>query len=99
MITFTRIAVIAPGKAVAASGFAQKVVEFYKSNYDIQLEVLRPIAGNPGRIAWVGRYANLAAFDAVSVRSQTDQKYVELIATAADLFIPGSLQDEIWRSA
>lgn len=99
MITFTRTAVIAPGKAPAAWAFAQKIVEFYKSNYDTPLEVLRPVAGNPGRISWVGRYASLAAFDAISVRSQSDQKYLELLATAAELFVPGSLHDELWRSA
>jgi hypothetical protein len=99
MITFTRIGAIAPGKAAAVAAFAQKVVDFYSVQYDHQVEVMRPIGGNPNRIAWVARYPDLAAFDALSTRSQADPKYLELIGSAADLFIPGSVQDELWRSA
>ena len=99
MITFIRIGAIAPGKAAAAAAFAQKVVDFYRTQYDHKVEVRRPIGGNPNRIAWVASYPDLAAFDALSTKSQSDPKYLELIASAADLFIPGSVQDEIWRSA
>ena len=99
MISFIRTAAIAPGKAAAASAFAAKILDYYKTHYGTQLELMRPIGGNPSRIAWVGRYESLAAFDAVSLKSQSDQKYLELIGSAADLFIAGSVHDEIWRSA
>jgi hypothetical protein len=99
MITFTRTAAIAPGKAAAAAAFAQKVVDFYTSNYDIRVDVLRPIGGNPNRIAWRVRYDDLAALEANQLRSQADAKYMELIGTGADLFIAGSVHDELWRSA
>ena len=99
MIKFTRIGAIAPGKAAAVAVFAQKVVDFYRTQYDHKVEVMRPIGGNPNRIAWVATYPDLAAFDALTTRSQGDPKYLELIASAADLFIAGSVHDELWRSA
>nr|HET7857682.1 hypothetical protein [Caldimonas sp.] len=99
MITFTRIGVIAPGKAAAVAAFNQKVVDFYRTQYDVKVEVQRPVAGNPSRIAWVVRYPALAALEAVLAKSQADPKYLELIATATDLFIAGTTHDEIWRSA
>jgi hypothetical protein len=99
MISFIRTAAIAPGKGPAAAAFAAKILDYYKTHYGTQLELMRPIGGNPNRIAWVARYESLAAFDAVSTKSQSDQKYLELLGTAADLFTPGSVRDEIWRSA
>jgi hypothetical protein len=83
MITFVRTGAIAPGKAPGAIAFAQKIVAYWKDNYD--------------RITFVSRYKDLAEFDATALRSTTDAKYMELLATAADLFIAGSIHDEIWR--
>jgi hypothetical protein len=99
VITFTRTAVIAPGKAAGVAAFTQKVVDFYRTQYDVKVEVQRPVAGNPARIAWVVRYPDLAALDAVLAKSGADAKLAELLASAADLFIAGSTHDEIWRSA
>ena len=51
MITFVRTGAIAPGKAPGAIAFAQKIVAYWKDNYDREIEILRPVAGNPNRIA------------------------------------------------
>jgi len=97
MITFVRTGAIAPGKAPGAIAFAQKIVAYWQATYDREIEILRPVAGNPNRISFVGRYKDLAEFDASAIRSMTDAKYMELLGTAADLFIAGSIHDEIWR--
>ncbi len=99
MITFVRTGAIAPGKGAAAFAFAQKIVDYWRSNYDREIEILRPIGGNPNRIAFVSRYRDLAEFDAASTKSLADAKYLELVGAGADLFIAGSLHDEIWRRA
>jgi hypothetical protein len=99
MIYFARTGAVAPGKGLPAFAFAQKIVEYWKTNYDRELELRRPIGGNPNRIAFVGRYQDLAEFDAVSQKSMADKKYLELLSTGGELWIAGSLQDEIWRSA
>ncbi|MDQ6639508.1 MAG: hypothetical protein M3Z15_07555 [Pseudomonadota bacterium] len=99
MISFVRTGAIAPGKGAAALAFAQKIVDYWKSNYDREIEILRPIAGNPSRIAFVGRYRDLAEFDAVATKSLADTKYLELLVAGADVFIAGSIHDELWRTA
>jgi hypothetical protein len=99
VIYFVRTGAVAPGKGIPASAFAQKIVDYWKTNYDTELELRRPIGGNPNRIAFVSRYKDLAEFDAVSQKSMADKKYLELLTSASDLWIAGSLRDEIWRSA
>jgi len=99
MISFTRTGAIAPGKGAGAFAFAQKVAAYWKDNFHQELELRRPIGGNPNRIAFTSTYKDLAAFDAVSVKSMADAKYQELLGTGAELWIAGSLHDEIWRSA
>ena len=98
MIYVTRTGSIAPGKAPAAHAFAQKVATHWKTEWDRTLEIRRPIGGNPNRIAWVGQYKDLAEYEAVSVKSLADPKFMDLLVTASDLFIPGSINDEIWKA-
>ena len=98
MITFVRTGAIAPGKAPGAIAFAQKIVAYWQATYDREIEILRPVAGNPNRISFVGRYKDLAEFDSVVAKTLADTKYLELVAGGADLFIAGSIHDEIWRS-
>ena len=99
MISFVRTGAIAPGTAAAAFAFAQKVVEYWRQNYDREIELLRPLGGNPNRIAFAARYKDLAEYEAVSVKSLADKNYMELVSAGADLWIAGSLRDEIWRTA
>jgi hypothetical protein len=99
MIYVTRTASIAPGKGVAAFTFAQKASDYWRTTWDRNLEVRRPIGGNPNRIAWVGQYKDLAEFEAVTTKSLADPKYLELLVSAGELFIAGSIHDDIWRTA
>jgi len=99
MISFVRTGDIAPGKGVAAAAFAQKIVDYWKANYGRELQLMRPIGGNPNRIAWVGRYKDLAEFDEVSARTMADPKYLDLLVTGGELWIAGSIHDQLWRSA
>jgi hypothetical protein len=98
MIYVTRTGSIMPGKGVAAHAFAQKAANHWKTEWDRTLEVRRPVGGNPNRIAWVAQYKDLADFDAVSLKSMADTKYLDLLVAAGDLFIPGSIHDDIWRT-
>ena len=80
-------------------GFAKEIVGFLKSHHHLDVEVLRPVGGNPQRIAWSARYADLAAFDAASTKMLADPKYWEMVNGAADCFIAGSMHDGIWQTA
>ena len=98
MISFVRVAGIAPGKTAAAIGFAHEIAAYMKSTYGVELEVLRPIGGNPQRIAWSARYPDLATLEAVNTKTLGDKQYWALVGKASDNFVGGSMRDAIWQS-
>ena len=98
MIRFVRTANIESGKLNDAIAFAKQISEFVKRQHGLKLEVLLPIGGNPHRIAWRAEYESLAALDALQNKVLADREYLELVAKGASNFIPGSLNDSIWRT-
>lgn len=98
MIIFVRTAAIAPGKQASAMNFAREIAAHLKKTQDVQLEVLRPIGGNPARIAWSTRYKDLAALEATNTKLATDKAYWELVGKNSDCFIAGSVNDAIWTT-
>ncbi|MDQ2928421.1 MAG: hypothetical protein M3R22_09695 [Pseudomonadota bacterium] len=98
MISLIRTASIMPGKGPDAWAFAHKVAAYWKKHFGHELELLRPIGGNPGRIAWSAHYDSLAAYEQVQARILQDKKYSTLLVAAGGLFVPGSLHDDIWQT-
>jgi hypothetical protein len=98
MIAFVRTAGVAPGKTGAAIAFAHEIAAYMKSAYGVELEVLRPIGGNPQRIAWSTRYKDLAAMEEVSTKSLADKQYWAIVNKGSDNFVPGSMHDAIWQT-
>jgi hypothetical protein len=98
MITFTRTASIAPSKTGDAIAFANQVARHIREKYGTTLELLMPIGGNPGRIAWQTRYQNLGEWEALSAKLFADSEYMGLLAKNGSAFLPGSVHDEIWRT-
>lgn len=98
MIAFVRTAGVAPGKTGAAIGFAHEIAAYLKSAYGVDLEVLRPIGGNPQRIAWSARYKDLAALEAVNAKTLADKQYGAMVGKASDNFVAGSMHDAIWQT-
>ncbi|MEO8249512.1 MAG: hypothetical protein ABI589_09085 [Burkholderiales bacterium] len=99
MIAFVRVTSIKPGKTPAAMGFAKQIAAFLKDGYQIDCEVLTPVGGNPQRVAWSIRYADLGAMETFVKKLTSDPKYWELVNGAAECFIPGSTDDSIWQTA
>jgi hypothetical protein len=99
MITFVRTASIAPGKNGPAMAFAHDITSYMQKTYDREVEVLRPIGGNPNRIAWTSRYQDLAAFEAFQNKLNGDKAYWELLAKNSDCFLAGSVSDSFWATA
>jgi hypothetical protein len=98
MISFVRVGGIAPGKTAAAIGFASEIAAYMKSTYGVELEVLRPIGGNPQRIAWSTRYKDLAAMEAVNTKILSDKQYWAMVGKASENFLAGSMRDTIWQT-
>jgi len=98
MIVFTRTASIAPGKNIAAIGFAHQIAAYLKTSFGNDWEVLTPIGGNPNRITWSSRAKNLAEFEERQLKLASDQKYMQLVASGLDNFVPGTMFDTIWRA-
>lgn len=98
MINFVRVAGVAPGKTAAAIGFAHEMAAYMKSAYGVELEVLRPIGGNPQRIAWSARYADLAALEVVNTKTLADKQYWAMVGKASECFVAGSMRDTIWHT-
>ena len=98
MIAFNRTAAIAPGRTASAINFAHDVAAYLKKSYDLDLEVLLPIGGNPSRIAWSTRYKDMASLDAVNTKMLSDKHYWDMIHKNSDNFLAGSVRDAFWRT-
>lgn len=98
MIVLHRSASIASGKGAQAMAFAQEVAKYLTSKYKLDIQVMLPIGGNPQRIAWVSRYKDMAAIDALFAKALADTKYQELAAKGSAHFIQGSMVDSFWRT-
>jgi hypothetical protein len=97
MIAFHREASIAPGKIPGALAFAHEICAYLKSAHGIDVSVAMPVGGNPHRVGWFSRYENLGAMEAKQAAYMSDPKFMEMLAKSADLFISGSVRDDIWK--
>lgn len=58
-----------------------------------------PVGGNPNRVAWSVRYDSLTDMEAVMAKMMSDADYAALAAEGIDYFLPGTMNDVIWRTA
>lgn len=98
MIAFVRVASIRPGKQMEAVAFAKDIAAYLKGTHALDMELLLPVGGNPQRIAWSARYADMATMDATGAKMLADPKYWDKVNSAAECFIPGSTHDGIWKT-
>jgi len=98
MISYTRTATIAPGKIPGAMAFAQQVTKYVNETHRANFQVSVPVGGVPFRLHWRGTFENLAEMEKVMRATMMDEKYVETLTKSGDLFLPGSVNDEIWQS-
>jgi hypothetical protein len=97
MITIIRSAAIAPGKAGDAIAFAKMITQYIEEKFGVKLQIIMPVGGNPYRIAWLGQYENLAAWETFTHKAAADAEYMTLTSKNAATFLPGSIHDDIWR--
>lgn len=97
MIKFYRVATIANGKIPGALAFAREVTAYLKDRHGIEVTIAMPVGGNPHRIGWSSSYENLGAMEAKQSAYMSDPKFMEMLGNSADLFINGSVHDEVWK--
>jgi hypothetical protein len=72
--------------------FAKEIAAYVKKAYKVDIKVY---ANSKGVLFWIADYKDYAEYDNVRSKVVSDKKYWEIISTAKDLFIEGSLCDEI----
>jgi hypothetical protein len=98
MVTVIRSGAIAPGKTADALAFAHQMKKLIKEKYGIAIELLLPVGGNPARLAFKSNYENLGEWETLSAKLLADAEYMAAIASNSATFLPGSVNDDIWRS-
>jgi hypothetical protein len=98
MITHLRSAAIAPGKTGEAITYARSIAKLVKEKYGTAVEILMPIGGNPGRIAWRLNHESMAQWEVLSAKTLTDPEYLGAVAAGSANFLPGSVHDDFWRT-
>lgn len=89
MYIFSRTAVAAPGKAVAAMTFAVEVAAKVTAITGIPISAYRANFGAPlGSILWSARYDTMAQSADVEAKLGVDSGYTEFVNSATDLFHP-----------
>ena len=104
MIAIIRSASIAPGKMGNATAFGHQIAKSIKTKHGTTLEVLMPIGGNPGRIAWLARYDSVARWEALTGKLIADKEYMNLIQSKPNqccldrsMTIFGGRSELMWR--
>ena len=98
MVTVIRSGAIAPGKTAEALAFAHQIKKLIKDKFGIPAELLLPVGGNPSRIGFKSNYENLGEWEAFATKALADADYMAAITNNGAIFLPGSVNDDIWRS-
>ena len=98
MIHFVRTSSVAPGKMADAIMFAKKIAAHLAKKPGIKVEVSVPVAGPPNRISWYSQHRDLAEFETVMNKLNSDAEYAALLREGPTLFLPGTTNDALWRS-
>ena len=72
--------------------FAKKITAYVKKTYKVDIKAY---ANSEGVIFWIVDYKDYAEYDRARSRIASDKKYWQIVSTAKNLFVEGSLCDEI----
>lgn len=98
MITVHRTSSTSAGNLAKARAKAVEIAKYIEKSSGRDMIVEMPIGGLPFRFRWTSHYDSLAQFEEFTNARLADPEYVALLASCADIFLPGEANDEIWRS-
>lgn len=59
--------------------------------------VASAFGGMVSEIAWIAHYNNIAEYDGYRVKILAEDKYLDALKTARNLFLPDSGRDQFWQ--
>jgi len=75
-----------------AVAFAKEIAGYVRKQYGLDLKLF---TDSKGVVYWITDYKDYAHFGEVRTRIIADKDYWEIVAKAEDLFVEGSLVDEV----
>jgi hypothetical protein len=98
MITQHRTATLTAGNLARAMTWAHEIAACIKQSVGTSVAVEMPVGGDTWQIRWTLQYDSLAAYEASANALRADPKYMALLASGSDLFLPGATTDQFWRT-
>lgn len=99
MLTAIREVGVFPGKGAAARTLMMDLIALAREIAGVDVEVVRPVGGNPQRIASFTRFKDLAAYEAAWAKIGADPRFAQKMQMTIDVFVPGSMHEVLWQSA
>jgi hypothetical protein len=87
-----------PGKTAAGHALMKELTSLVREITGLDVESVKPVGGNPQRIAWCTRYQDLAAYEAGWAKIGADPRFAQAMQKTPEIFIPGSMQEVLWQS-
>jgi hypothetical protein len=97
-LTFIRSMTIMPGKTSAVLAWAREHHGILSKQHAREPKVMLGVGGEAGRIAWILEFDSLAHYEQVRGKALGDKGYLASIDNANGLFVPGSMDDDLWLS-
>jgi hypothetical protein len=97
MITVIRTATAYPGLAGEAIGWAKEIAAIIKRATGKEQLVCTAFAGLLSDVAWIAHYDSVAQYDELRTKVLADDKFIDTLKKARNLFVPGSDRDQVWK--
>jgi len=97
MITVIRTSTAFPGMTGEAVVWAKRIAAMVKRVTGRDQFVATAFAGMLSEIAWIAQYDSIAQYDDLRTRVLNDPEYIAALRQARDLFVPGSVRDQVWK--
>lgn len=96
MVRWIRSAQIARGKNVDAMQWSREATAYVNKKFpEAGIRAYQGLFGPVGRLVWMSDSENLADLEKISTAIGSDEGYLAFVAKSSDLFVEGSMQDDI----
>ncbi len=97
MITFLRTTEMIPSRSAEAIGLAKEIAAAASRASGLQISVATGFGSEPMRIAYIAHAESVAKLDEAIGRILADPEYRAAVAKVSEMFLPGTLRDQVWK--